>query len=57
MQKYNIFTSHQSFNIWSLFEENTSGLCPGVKEEKFEKRMVFHNTLKKCSFGLWMIIF
>jgi len=34
----------------SLFEENTSRLCLGVNEEKFEKRMVFHNTMKKCKF-------
>ena len=33
-----------------LFEENTSRLCLGVNEEKFEKRMVFHNTMKKCKF-------
>ena len=33
-----------------LFEANTSRLCLGVNEEKFEKRMVFHNTMKKCKF-------
>ena len=36
--------------LLSLFEENTSRLCLGVNEEKFEKRMVFHNTMKKCKF-------
>lgn len=36
--------------LGSLFEENTSRLCLGVNEEKFEKRMVFHNTMKKCKF-------
>ena len=37
-------------NDKGLFEENTSRLCLGVNEEKFEKRMVFHNTMKKCKF-------
>ncbi len=31
--------------------------CLGVKAEKFEKRRVFHNILKKCKFDLWMSIF
>ena len=39
-----------SLKIKVLFEENTSRLCLGVNEEKFEKRMVFHNTMKKCKF-------
>ena len=32
-----------------LFEENTSRLCLGVREEKFEKRMVFHKTKNNLS--------
>jgi len=32
-----------------LFEENTSRLCLGVREEKFEKRMIFHKTKNKLS--------
>ena len=31
-------------------QKNSSRLCLGVKAEKFEKRQVFHNTLKKCKF-------
>jgi len=35
--------------LFFLFEENTSRLASGSKEEKFEKRMVFHKTKNRIS--------
>ena len=40
---------HDAEEIQILFEENTSRLCLGVREEKFEKRMVFHKTKNNLS--------
>ncbi len=40
------------FNRKEFLEALPRGLA-----EKFEKRRVFHNTLKKCNFDLWDNIF